>query len=249
MRRLRLAFGFFTILPLGRSGSMEEIASAGFLLPVVALVLGGMEGLAGWGLSQIFGIYLTAALILVLAFLLTGLHHADGLADVGDAVLAGGGPERRLAVLKDRTMGIGGLTALVFTFVISWASLTEILPSFDRGSFPWLLMAIEVSARLALISLAALSRPSHRGSGSAFIAGLKGWRSVVALGITLLFLSLLVIPLGITVPSACGTGALAVAIFLTAAGRRWFGGANGDLLGASVEAGRMAALLGAAAVL
>ncbi|MBE0428278.1 MAG: adenosylcobinamide-GDP ribazoletransferase [Thermoleophilia bacterium] len=249
MRQLRLAFGFFTILPLARAGGIEEVTRAAFLLPLVAVFLGGVEGLAGWGLSGLFEAQVVAAIILALALLLTGLHHADGLADVGDAVMAGGSRSRRLAVLKDRTMGIGAIAALLLVYLVSWAALSEALPGIEERHWPWLMMSVELSARFSLFALAMFSRPSHKGSGSVFIAGSKGWRGMAASAIVLILLALLAIPLGILIPLVCGAGALAVAILLAAAGRRWFGGANGDLLGASVETGRVAALLAAAAAL
>ncbi|MHB1390074.1 MAG: adenosylcobinamide-GDP ribazoletransferase [Thermoleophilia bacterium] len=249
MRRLRLVFGFFTVLPLSQAGGLGEIAAAGFLLPLVAMLLGGAEGLAGWGLTQIFGLPVTAALVLALALLLTGLHHTDGLADVGDAIMAGGGHERRLAVLKDRAMGTGAVTALILVYLVSWAALMELLPSREAAKFPWLLMVVEVAARLALIVTAALSRPSHEGSGSAFVAGMKGGRGAEAVFLSVAFLAALALPLGWRLPLAGGASAVGVGLLLVPGGRRWFGGANGDLLGAAVELGRMAALLGAVAVI
>lgn len=248
MRRLRLALGFFTVLPLSSAGGMGEIAAAGFLLPLVALLLGSVEGLAGWGLAQIFGLPVTAALVLAMALLLTGLHHSDGLADVGDAIMAGGGHDRRLAVLKDRAMGTGAVTALILVYLVSWAALMELLPASAASRFPWLLMAVEVAARLSLIATAALSRPSHAGTGSAFLAGMKGGRGALAVVLSIVFLAALAMPLGWRLPLICGTAATATGLLLVQGGRRWFGGANGDLLGAAVELGRMAALLGAAAV-
>ncbi|MHB0866499.1 MAG: adenosylcobinamide-GDP ribazoletransferase [Thermoleophilia bacterium] len=249
MRRLRLVLGFFTVLPLSQTGGLGEIAAAGFLLPLVALLLGGAEGLAGWGLAHIFGPPVTAALVLVLALLLTGLHHTDGLADVGDAIMAGGGHERRLAVLKDRAMGTGAVTALILVYLASWAALLELLPAGEASRLPWLLMAVEVAARLSLVVTAALSRPSHSGSGSAFVVGMKGGRGAVAIFLSAVFLAALTVPLGWRIPLAGGISSVAVGLLLVQGGRRWFGGANGDLLGAAVELGRMAALLGAVAAI
>lgn len=249
MKRLRLAFGFFTVLPLSRAGSIDKIAESGYLLPLVALVLGGAEGLAGWGLLELFGPAVTAALVLALALFLTGFHHADGLADVADSVMAGGGRARKLKVLKDKTVGIGALATLVLTYLVSWAALTEAVPALAPSSLPWLLMTAEVAARMSLLVVGFLSRPSHPGSGSAFLAALKGWRGSLGIGLSIACLAALAFLLGYSIPLAGGAAALATGILLTLAGKRWYGGANGDLLGASVELARMAALLAAAAVL
>lgn len=249
MKQLRLAFGFFTVLPLSGTGSIGEIAKSGYLLPLVALFLGGVEGLAGWSLLQLWAPGVAAALVLALALLLTGLHHTDGLGDVADSVMAGGDRVRKLQVLKDKTMGVGALAALILTYLVSWTALAEAFPALAPSSLPWLLMTVEVSARVSLLTVAFLSRPSHPGSGSAFLEAFKGGRGALAIGISIACLAALGLTLGCLTPLAAGAAALFTGLLLTAAGRRWYGGANGDLLGASVELARMAALLAAAATL
>jgi adenosylcobinamide-GDP ribazoletransferase len=246
LRQLRLAFGFFTVLPLARSGDLRQVAAAGYLLPLVAVILGAGEGMAAWGLLSITGTVVSSALVLALALLLTGFHHTDGLADMGDAVMAGGGKDRRLAVLKDRTMGVGAVMALLLVYLISWAALIEDLPAFAPSSLPWVFVSVEVSARLSLITVAVISRSSHSGSGSEFLAALKGARAAAAILMSLGALAVVALLIRYRFPLACAAAAILVGMLLAGAGRRWFGGANGDLLGASVELGRMAALLAVA---
>lgn len=249
MKQLRLAFGFFTVLPLSRTGGIDEIAESGYLLPFVAIFLGGAEGLAGWGSLELWGPGVAAALVLALALILTGLHHADGLADVADSVMAGGDKARKLEVLKDKTMGIGALAAFILTYLVSWTAVAEAGSVLAPSSLPWLLMTVEVSARMSLLTVAFLSRPSHPGSGSAFLEALKGLRGAAGLGLSIACLAALAIPLGYLTPLVSGAAALILGLLLGAAGQRWYGGANGDLLGASVELGRMAALLAVVATL
>lgn len=265
MKGLRTAFGFFTIIPVGGTGGgLASIGAAGLWLPVVAVLLGGAEGLAAWGLLKFFTPAVTAALVLTLALLLTGLHHTDGLADLGDAVMAGGDRARRLAVLKDRTTGAGAVAALILVYLVTWAALTtpfttamaagtaeKILggaTDIGLSQLPWVLIAAEVSARLSLLLTAMMSRPSHAGSGKAFIDGLKGWRG----GVALLLAAAALAAASIFLPDpklvlAAASAALLTAAAMTLAAKKWFGGANGDVLGAAVEIGRMTALLAMAA--
>lgn len=248
LRRLRLTLGFFTVVPVSSGGSIVEIGSGAYFLPVVALALGVIEGLAAVGLVRLFQPLLSAALVLSIALLATGLHHSDGLADVGDAIMVRAGPERRRQVLKDRTMGIGAVAALLLTYMISWAALAEILARLDDSDLLAALVLTEVAARLCMLLVAVISDPSHEGSGSAFIRSLKGWRSGLALGISvaLMLLAALWLPLG-TLLAATGVIVAATLIVVLASG--WFGGTGGDVLGAAVEWGRMAALLGLALAL
>lgn len=247
---LRLTLGFFTVLPLSRGGALGEVGAAGYLLPVVALLLGTAEGLAGWGSLAVFGPYVAAALVLTAALLFTGFHHADGLADLGDALMAHGDRARRLEVLKDRSMGMGAAGALLLTCLISWAALLQIF-SLTGASIAvlWVLIAAEAAARLSLLLVAVASSPSHPGSGSAFMAAVRGWRGLAAIIAAIAVLAALAAPLGLALPLLAGAGAVAVSLQLVVISRKVFGGANGDVLGAAVELGRAGALLGLAAAL
>jgi adenosylcobinamide-GDP ribazoletransferase len=267
-------FSFFTVLPVG-AGRPESATGLGrlgralFWLPLVAVVLGGIEGGAAWGLDHIFhfegsaavaigqtgltapgnlfGVALSAALVLALAELLTGFHHADGLADVADAAMAGGDRARRLAVLKDKASGAGAVAALALTYLTCWAALSTCLTSFRPALLPWLMMSVEVAARTPLLLIAAAGPSSHRGSGSVFVAAAKGLGGPVTIAISFGVLALLAVPLGFRAQIAAGGAALFIFVLMAIAGRRWFGGANGDLFGASVELGRLAALTAIAA--
>lgn len=250
-RDLGHALGFFTVLPLSGSGSLSEIAGSSYLLPLVALLLGVLEGATAWGAEWLFGAPVAAALTLAVALLLTGFHHTDGLADLGDALMAHGDAARRIEVLKDRSLGTGAAGALLLVYLISWAALTQIflLRPGSGAELLLLLIAAEVAARLCLLLVASLGRPSHQGSGSSFIALLKGWRGIAGVVVSLLLMALLALlapPLAVLL-ATCGV--LAVALLILLVSWRLLGGVGGDVLGASVELGRMAALLGIAAAL
>ncbi|MDO8735825.1 MAG: adenosylcobinamide-GDP ribazoletransferase [Thermoleophilia bacterium] len=250
MKAARRLFGFFTVLPLSSSGSVEDVARAGFLLPLVAVLLGGIEGLVGWGSGWLLGQPVAAAAMLATALLLTGLHHTDGLADLGDALMVHGDSARRIQVLKDRTMGVGAVSAMLITSLISWAALLQLLALRGTGSeLVWLLMAGEISARLGMLMVIAAGRPSHDGTGRIFLEEMKGWR--IAAGILLSIASLALVAIFIPMAGvlAAAVAAAATGLFLAAAGRHWLGGCGGDVLGAAVELGRMAALLALVAVL
>ena len=243
VRQARLTAGFFTVLPFSASGSLEEVAQAGYLLPVVGALLGGIEGLVAWGSLRLFGSLTAAAVVLAVALLLTGLHHMDGLVDLGDAAMIRGSASRRLESLKDRTAGTGAAGAVLLTYLITWtalAGLAELRPGAAIVSF---LIAAEVCARMGLVIAAQASRPSHPGSGSVFIDSFKGGAGFAALAAAAVILVLVAIPAGLPPVAASAAGAALTAVLIAAAARRLFGGANGDVLGATVELARMMSLL------
>ncbi len=244
MKGLQRVFGFFTILPLSSAGTVEDVARAGYFIPLAGAVLGGAEGLIGWGSARIFGQPLAAAMVMAAALLLTGFHHADGLADLGDALMAHGDAARRIEVLKDRTMGVGAAGALLITYLISWAALLQLLSLRTGWQLVWSLMAVEIAARLSMLVVIAAGKPSHDGSGYTFILTMKGARCVAAIIMSLAGLALLFLVQPLTGVMAAGGAGIAAGIALTLAGKHWFGGAGGDIMGASVELGRMAALIG-----
>ena len=250
MNSVRNVLGFFTILPLSRAGTLKDVARAGWLVAIAGVLIGGAEGLIGLGSLRLLGQPVTAALILAVSLLLMGLHHADGLADLGDAIMVHGDASRRIEVLKDRTLGIGAVGAVLLTYLITWSALTQLLAlNGEDWKLPALLIAVEVAARLSLQIVAFVSKPSHEGAGMVFLEMMKGWR-----GIAGFILSLAILAAVSLVSSAPGVlAALAAAIVtglaLAALGKKLFGGAGGDLLGASVELGRLAAVLALVGVL
>ncbi|MBI5870297.1 MAG: adenosylcobinamide-GDP ribazoletransferase [Actinobacteria bacterium] len=250
MKAIRQLLGFFTVLPLSSRGSVEEVARAGFLLPLVAVLLGGIEGLVGWGSERLAGQPVAAAAILATAMLLTGLHHADGLADLGDALMVHGDAARRLKVLKDRTLGVGAVAGLLITGLACWAALLQLLALTGGGSeLVWLLISAEVSARLGMLMVIAAGRPSHEGSGSIFIGTMKGWRSAAGILLSIAIIGMLALEVSAAAVFAGAASAAVTGLVLAVTGRHWLGGCGGDVMGASVELGRMAALTAMVAVL
>ncbi|MFA5809767.1 MAG: adenosylcobinamide-GDP ribazoletransferase [Thermoleophilia bacterium] len=244
LRDMRNAFGFFTIMPLSRAGTIGEIGAASYLLPFVAAFLGALEGAAGWGSSQVFGAPVAAALVLAAALLLTGFHHSDGLGDLGDALMVHGDPARRIEVLKDRTMGTGAAGTLFLTYLISWAAIAGIITLRPGFQLVLLIMAAELSARLCLLFVGSLGRPSHQGSGSSFAHVMKGWRGMTGILFTLVILASMALFVPYQAVLFSVGAALAAGILLLLISGRFFGGIGGDVLGASVELGRLVALLG-----
>lgn len=248
MNDLRRLFGFFTIFPLSRpDDSISAVGRACYLLPVVGIVTGALAGLAGWGAAELWGGNVSAAFVLATALLLTGFHHADGLADMGDALMARGDSRRRLEVLKDRTLGVGAVAVLLLTYLVSWAAVLDLLTRIRFADIAWYMICAEVAARLPLLLVALSSPSSHEGSGRTFVESVRGGRGAAGIASTLALLALAAVWLHPGAPALALAGALLTAALVSAAGRLWFGGVGGDLLGASVELGRMTALLGLAA--
>ena len=243
---MRALFSFFTLLPLGRGATLEEAARSAYLLPLVGLAT-GLPG-AALLLIGIFPPGVAASLALAASLLAAGLHHTDGVLDVGDALMVRGAPARRREVLKDARIGVGGLGALFFVYAPSLFALVALADDSPyRAALS--LLAAEVAARSAMLLLLVFGRPATEGSSSAyFVRALKGRRRAVAVVLAVSLPGLVAVPLGwdaLVVLLAAPTVAL---LALRISGMA-FGGISGDVSGATGELTRAVLLVSLSAVI
>jgi len=242
--RLRDAWAllsFFTILPLRTGMLLEDAARGVVLLPLIGVVTGACGAgfvLLGYGLPP--GVAATLALAAVL--LAAGFHHADGVLDTGDALMAHGGPERRRAVLKDTRVGIGGIGALFVVYAPALAALVAL-----TATSPWqaavALISAEVAARSTMLVMLTFGKPAEADSSSTpFVRALRGDHGRVALALAVLIPTTLLATLGF--PAVLAVVAVPVIPALVSRlARDFFGGISGDLCGAGGEATRMVVLV------
>ncbi|HEX2182650.1 MAG TPA: adenosylcobinamide-GDP ribazoletransferase [Rubrobacteraceae bacterium] len=237
---MRALLSFFTAFPL-RGASLDEAARRAYLLPLVGLltgVPGALLLLLGYAMPS--GVVATLALGAVL--LAAGLHHADGVLDVGDALMVRGGPGRRREALKDTRVGIGGLGALFFVYaptLAALAALTEASPI--RAAIA--LLAAEVAARSAMLLVLAFGKPAEPGSSSVpFVRSLRGRRGIAGTALALAAPVALLLPLGGAAPAAPLAAPL-VSLAALRVSRRAFGGIGGDVSGTTGEAARAVLLV------
>ena len=236
---LRGALGFLTRLPVGH----DEAAFDAFRARPAAFPLAGYVVAAVLAVVVVLPLPApTAAFALVVAVVaLTGVNHADGLADLGDAAVVHGDPERRRAVMTDTTVGVGAVLALGVGLVgLTMAGLA--LARLPTGVAVALVLAGEVGAKLAMATLVCRGSASHEGFGASFLDGHDGGD--------------LALPILVALPAAgiaalvdaalAGVLALLAAVAVALALQRWadrnLGGVSGDVLGATNDLARVAAL-------
>jgi adenosylcobinamide-GDP ribazoletransferase len=246
---VRALLSFFTALPVAASGSsIEDAARRAYLLPFVGLVA-GLPGATLVLLAYAIPPSVAVTLAFGAVLLTTGLHHTDGVMDVGDALMVRGDHERRREVLKDTHVGAGAVGALFIVYAPALAALMALADASPVGAAVALL-AGEVAARSAMLLLLVFGRPAEESSSSVyFVRPLKeGRRRVVAL-----IFALTVPPLAAL---SLGPGALLLAVaapamtvtFALALAKRAFGGISGDVAGATGEFARAVLLVAISAV-
>ncbi|MFC6871874.1 adenosylcobinamide-GDP ribazoletransferase [Halobellus marinus] len=239
---LRGALGFLTRLPVGG----DERAWEAFRRTPVSIVLAGyvVGTLAALPLLLPIPVPSAAALYLVTLVLLTGVTHADGLADLGDAAAVHGGVDvaRRREVLKDAATGVGGALAVSLAFVTLGLGALGLAGTRPRVAFA-LALTVEVGAKAGVATLVCLGEAAHEGLGSAL--------TEAATPTALLPVTVAVFPLfALASLTTVGAPAIAAAVLAPVAVAwlvgRWaagaLGGISGDVLGAANELGRVAGI-------
>ena len=181
-----------------------------------------------------------AAMTLAFLLVLTGLQHFDGLVDLGNAIGLNKVEERRAAAHAWIVTYKGAFLAIFVEF-LAFLGLF-----FLNADFAFkVIIASEVSAKLAMVTIALIGKPAHKGLGALFIENAKKKRTIAAY-----FLSVLIVYplLGFT-----GVWIILISILLGAfmerVAKTVFGGVSGDMIGATNETVRAVTLVFAASVL
>lgn len=221
MRRLIVAFGFLTRLPMPQVvADRHDFAAAIRYYPLVGLAIGAIVAAIGW-IGGLIDPWLGALAALAAWVTVTGALHLDGLSDLADGLGAAHRDRARLlAVMADPHVGSFGVVAIVLQLL---AKLVVLHAMASVGWWP--LVLIPFAARIGPLAWARWLPPLREGLGSA-IAGAVRWRDLVGW-------ALLLAGAAVAVP------AIAIAPVLIAGWgwwlRRTIGGVTGDCHGAGIE--------------
>ncbi len=235
LKEIGSVFSFLTIIPIGNS-NLETIAKYMYVFPLVGIVIGLIVGSIGFGLSLFLDPLIVSLLIVASFAIITGIHHTDGLADFGDGLMAKGTKEKKLAAMKDLSVGSAGIMAIVL-----YAIGLIIALSLTTGYQLFLAILLgEIFAKFSMVLMASIGRSASLGSNSPFMELMKNRKKLVMASI-LTIIPLLVLG-GTTglIIFGIGTG---LTLFLVGLSSRSFGGITGDILGATNELTRLASIL------
>ena len=241
---------FLSIIPAG-GRSLEGAAASQHWFPAVGLIIGGVGGVACWLASFVVEPLIAAVAAVAAISVLTGLHHTDGLADFADGLMGRGDAKRRLAIMRDKVVGAGGVTAVALCTICAVAAISH-----KSGADALVVIVVsEVAAKYSMVVVSHIGRPAAAGSGAAF-CGRANKRSMLAATAWWLAPAIALLA-GITVWQggwqyawqAAGllvwpvVAASLIAVAITATARRALGGVTGDVMGAANDVGRAGALV------
>lgn len=233
---LRGGFGFLTRIPVGHDeGAWHAFTRTPAAFPVVGYLVGGLVAVPlvlplpapSVAITFVFGVYLV-----------TGITHLDGVADLGDAVAAHGVAKDRRGIMQDTAVGTGGVLAVALVvFGLGTAGIT--LASESRQAVA-IVVSAEVGAKAAMATLVCVGSATHEGLGSALTSETspRSLPVVVALAAPAVALSW---PRPVISATALA-GALVAGLAVLLWARSRLGGVSGDVLGATNEVARVTAL-------
>ncbi len=239
---LRSGFGFLTTIPVGITmEGIERLMKHIYLFPVVGAILGIILAVVAYGASMLFPQIIVPVVIIIAIYYLTGFNPIDGLADFGDGVAAHGTREKKIAAMRDTAVGTGGILFCIIALIGLFSSLFSIAEnrSFHPYILPLALIVAETSAKQAMVTVAAFGRRLHQGFGAMTVDNTRKSDFMIGMIFSGIVCYLF---LGIPGIEALIISQLAGLLVLNTANRH-FGGVSGDVVGASNEIGRLAALL------
>ena len=228
---------FSTILPINVFTSIEYMTKLTWCWPFLHLFIGILAAICGYVSLEFLHLnsFFTAVIVYAFLMIITGYNHLDGVMDMADGVMVHGEPERKIRVMKDSSVGAGGVATLFLVASLTIAGIYNILDyRFVLG-----IIICEMTAKTSLITTALLSKPLTPGIGSYFINETNPANYFASTFIVACIAYLLCGLVGL-----CGViGAMISGLIIATIAKRNFVLANGDVLGMSNEVGRLFSLL------
>jgi adenosylcobinamide-GDP ribazoletransferase len=207
-----------------------------------------LAGLFGWVSYNFLPSIVVGALVLALLLWMTGLHHMDGLLDLGDGVMAHGTSEHKIEVMHDRFTGAGAIGLVLMTYLVTALAFGELGRNIFFGNFavPLVLPAlivIELCAKLSMVVAAWAGKSVHQGMNSPFLEAMHGGKGNLRLIVALVISFAIALPLlrwagVLTVIAGIITGLVMVAV-----AHKHFNGVTGDVFGATNELTRLVCVI------
>jgi len=240
LKEIKNLIAFLTIIPVGMDPDcLIDAANYMYLFPLVGAFIGLLTGMFAWLLLNVLAASIVGILTLGFILLITGLHHTDGLLDFGDGIMYQGPPERKIEIMHDQQTGAGGLALGLVTILATAFCIAQLNQNFIIQS----LIVSEVSAKLAMVTMAWVGKSAHQGMNTYFVNAMHGQYRNLRLIVALLIAFSIALSLLSARGFAAAITSLAIALILTLISKRHFKGVTGDVFGAGNELSRLGSLI------
>jgi adenosylcobinamide-GDP ribazoletransferase len=262
IKTFRDLLSFLTIIPVGgKEDFIFTTAENVYLFPLIGGFIGLLAGAYFVGSDFVVRFILglmnsvvvlpvdflsklaVAAMTVAFLLVITGLQHFDGLIDLGNAIGFGSLHDRKMVAHAWTVTYAGALLAIIVEFVAFVGLFFIFNPLLAFGA----IIAAEVSAKLAMVTIVWVGKPTHKGLGSIFLAKAKKKLNFIAYGLSALIIyplfAYLLNPLLGLVSVATVLLSIPVAFVMEKVSEKVFGGVSGDTIGATNEVARAVTLI------
>ncbi len=267
IKTFRDLLAFLTVIPVGgKEDFIFTTAEHVYLFPIIGALIGLLAGAYFLGSNYVINFLLSlanqivalpvvvlaklAVAAMTIAFLLviTGLQHFDGLIDLGNALGLRNLQERKMAA-HAWTVTHWGASLAIIVELVAFVGLFLINPLLGFGT----IIAAEIAAKLSMVTIVWIGKPTHKGLGSIFLQKAKKKINIFAYAVSVPIVYLLFRFTGKPFADFIGVGivllSIPVAFVMSKVGESIFGGVSGDMIGATNEVARAITLILLAAVL
>lgn len=237
VRKFLIALSFLTVLPFKGVIREKEIQSSVIFFPFIGAFEGILLCLLSIFLIRFFPSSVVSILLLIFLFLFRGIFHIDGLSDTADALFYKETGDRkkdvnrRIEIMKDSTVGVGGSVATVMDIFFKFVLIKEIIEIHKFILFVFIFCL----SRWMIIPMMYYGKPATQtGLGALFVGKIEKIHFILSslLPVFLVFYFVIqkkIIFLLIFILCYC------LSMILKKFFERKFSGITGDHLGATVE--------------
>ncbi len=172
MKRILLAFQFLTIIPVKDIGEVpdREAGGSSAFFPLVGLIEGTSLLILSALFLRVFPTELTNGLLVLFMVVVNGGLHLDGLSDTFDAIASRGDKERKLAIMKESTVGPMGVIAIVMVLLLKYLMLNAVFFNSNLSVYFSAVFLMPVLSRWTLVPALYHGRAAKEdGLGRTFI--------------------------------------------------------------------------------
>jgi len=161
-----MSFGMFTSIPCPYRPWNDDARPLMILFfPIIGVILGALWMLAGMLLRWLeLPLMISAAILTILPYALTGFLHLDGYMDVSDAILSRRPLADRQRILKDPHVGSFAVIMVCCLFLVHFSLFASMPEGADLKMLLLLPAAVRSSAGIAVSAMRPMSTSQYAGN-------------------------------------------------------------------------------------
>ncbi|TVR09817.1 MAG: adenosylcobinamide-GDP ribazoletransferase [Salinarimonadaceae bacterium] len=224
-----------------------DFAAMTDMIPVAGAIIGAIGALVFLAAHTLgLGPLIAATLAVTALVFATGAFHEDGLADTFDSFGGGATREKRLAIMKDSSIGVFGAAALVLGLGLRVLLLAEIARRISPLAAAGALVGVAALSRSVALAPLIFLEPARSDGASAAVGRPTRANFAIACAIAAAIYAFFGLATGLPASGLALGAMLAVAVTALMIGwsKAMIDGQTGDVIGSSQQIAEITIMLG-----